>query len=348
VRAAGKGLLLNISARITTGQDFTVASYTHDEDELRKRVTSLVLGGDRLVLFDNLEGKFGNAVLDGVLTGTSWEDRLLGVNRMVRGPLLITWYATGNNVAVGADTARRVCHIRLESPEERPEERQGFRHPDLLAWVGENRGRLLAAALTILRAYCVAGRPDQGLPAWGSYEGWSGLVRSAVVWVGLPDPGETRLRLQTQADVTAVGMALLLGCWEQLDPGRQGLTAAEVIERLYKPPPGPSPPAFHADMKAAVESLVGKGDSRALGNKLRGYRRRIFEGRFIDQAGAQQRAARWAVYPARAFADRLKKTHETHPEPPEEADPAPGAVSPVSVSESFLADGPEVEWPAHF
>jgi hypothetical protein len=172
-------------------------------------------------------------------------------------------------------------------------------------------------------------------------------VRSAVVWVGLPDPGETRLRLQTQADVTAEGMALLLGCWEQMDPDRRGLTAAEVLERLYKSPPTPAP-AYHADMKAAVDSLVGKADSRALGNKLRGYRRRIFEGRFIDQAGTQQRAARWAVYPARAFGDRLKKTHETHSEHPEEADPAPGGSESVSVSESFLADGPEVEWPEHF
>ena len=29
----------------------------------------------------------------------------------------------------------------------------------------------------------------------GSYEGWSNLVREAVVWCGLPDPGETRQEL---------------------------------------------------------------------------------------------------------------------------------------------------------
>jgi hypothetical protein len=132
------------------------------------------------VLFDNLEGKFGNAVLDAAPTGTAWKDRLLGANRMAEAPMHMTWYATGNNVAIAADTARRVCHVRLESNLERPEARADFRHRDLLAWVGENRGRLLAAALTILRGYCAAGRPDLGLPAWGSFEGWSRLVRSAV------------------------------------------------------------------------------------------------------------------------------------------------------------------------
>jgi hypothetical protein len=104
-------------------------------------------------------------------------------------------------------------------------------------------------------------------------------VRGATVWLGLPDPGETRYLLQEQADITAEAMSLLLSCWEQMDPDRQGLTAAEVIDRLFRHPPE-SPPAWHAEMRAAVESLVGRGDSRALGNRLRTYRRRIFRGRF--------------------------------------------------------------------
>jgi hypothetical protein len=312
VRGAGKGLLLDTIARVVTGERFTIAAYTDDEDELRKRITSLVLAGDRLVLFDNLDGKFGNAVLDAALTGTSWKDRLLGANRMAQGPLYMTWFATGNNVAVAADTARRICHVRLESPEER----QDFRQPDLLAWVGENRARLLVAALTILRGYCAAGKPDQHLPAWGSYEGWSALVRSAVVWVGLPDPGETRLLLQEQADVAAESMSVVLACWERLDTDRHGLTAAEVIHMLYEAPPA-DPPDFHADLRDALEALLGKPSSRALGNKLRTYRRRVFQGRFIDQAGSEQRAARWAVFPATEFRRRPKKTHgtvETHPD----------------------------------
>jgi hypothetical protein len=313
VRGAGKGLLLDVITRILTGERFTVAAYTADQDELRKRITSLALGGNRLVLFDNLEGRFGNAVLDGALTATSWEDRVLASNRMMRAPLFVTWYATGNNVAVGADTARRVCHIRLESPCERPEERSDFSHRDLLGHVGEHRRRLLGAALTILRAYCVAGRPEQELPAWGSFDAWSRLVRSAVVWVGLPDPGQTRLQLQAQADVTAEAMGVLLRCWEMMDPCQRGMTAAEVVSTLWpRKQPAESPPDWHVEMRDAIETLVGRADGRALGNKLRSCRRRIFEGRFIDKAGQEQRAARWAVYSAGDFGRRVNKTHETH------------------------------------
>jgi hypothetical protein len=348
VRAAGKGLLLDTIARIVTGDRFTIATYTADEDELRKRITSLVLVGDRLVLFDNLEGKFGNAVLDAALTGTAWKDRMLGVNRMVEASLNITWYATGNNVAIAADTARRVCHLRLEAPQERPEERQGFRHPNLLDWVGQNRGQLLTAALTILRGYCEAGRPEQHLPAWGSFEGWSALVRAAVVWAGLPDPGETRQLLREQADVVGEHMATILECWERLDPERLGLTAAEVIHRLYKAPP-PNPPDFSTDLRDALEALLGsKPDARSLGNKLRSYRRRVFAGRFIDQAGAKNRAARWAVFPEAEFRRRPGNTpcqpNESHES--DESFPAQAAAGrePDTVGQEEEVCAEEPEW----
>jgi hypothetical protein len=349
VRAAGKGLLLDCICRIVTGERFTVATYTSDEDELRKRITALAMAGDRLVLFDNLEGRFGNAVLDAALTATSWEDRILGVNRIARAPLFVTWYATGNNVAVHADTSRRVCHIRLESPLERPEERGHFRHPDLLGYVGENRPRLLAAALTVLRAYFVAGRPRQELTPWGSFDGWSRLVRSAIVWAGLPDPREACQLLQDNADVPAESMRLLLCCWERMDEDRRGMTAAEVIDRLYKNPPRPAPD-WHGHMRAAVEALVGRGDSRLLGNKLRSYRRRVFQGRFIDKAGEQQRAACWAVFPAQQFRNGVNKTHYTHHTHPADTPPPPGPSGGASeCCESFPASaesGRDGDWEA--
>jgi hypothetical protein len=310
VRGAGKGLLLNAIAKIVTGQVFTVATYTTDNDELRKRITSLAQEADRLVLFDNLDGNFGGPVLDAALTATSWKDRLLGGNRTVSAPMYMTWYATGNNVVMSADTWRRVCHIRLESPEEHPEERGDFHQPNLLDWVGEHRQELLAAALTILRGYVVAGRPDMKLPAWGSYEGWSALVRAAVVWVGLPDPGKTRVKLQDTADSSAQFMIVILDGLERMDPQRQGVTAAYVIETIK------NEPFTYDDLRAAVEGLVGKLESQKLGYTLRSFRRRMFAGRYLDHAGKDHSAIRWAVYPAAEFGHRAGN-------PPQAPDPPP-------------------------
>ena len=50
-----------------------------------------------------------------------------------------------------------------------------------------NRGDYIAAALTVCRAYQVAGRPDRQAQI-GSFNEWSDTVRSALVWLGEADP----------------------------------------------------------------------------------------------------------------------------------------------------------------
>jgi hypothetical protein len=301
-RGAGKGLLLDVIALVVAGQKHTVATYTDDEDELRRRITGLVREGDRLVLFDNLTGRFGNGTLNAALTGDQWTDRRLGTNSSVRGPLLMTWYATGNNVALDEDTARRVCPIRLESPMERPELREGFRHPRLTTWVRKNRPRLLAAALTVLRAYHLAGRPDMGLEPWGSFEEWSAFVRAAVVWLDLPDPGEARQLLRRRADPETESMGLLLAAWEEMDPKGRGKTVAEVVRLLYAD--AAEPPAWHARLKAAAEALTGQDrvTTRVLAARLQRFQRRVIAGRYIDQVGKVTNALRWAAFPADSLA----------------------------------------------
>jgi hypothetical protein len=200
---------------------------------------------------------------------------------MVTLPLLATWYATGNNIIVVADTARRIDHIRLESSEETPEERSGFQHPDLLAWVRENRPRLAAAAVTILAGYCAAGRPDMRLTPWGSFEGWSALVRQAVVWAGMPDPASTRRELATQADRDAAGLRTLLDGLQEMDPDGRGVTVATMVKRLGEYPNEYD--TLRAAIWEAVPSKDGKFPTpRSIGMKLHHLRKRVIGGRFLD------------------------------------------------------------------
>ncbi len=92
-----------------------------DDDEFRKTITSIALEADRMILIDNVSHQLGCQSLDAALTSTTWKGRILGQTATVEMPLLAIWCATGNNIILAGDTARRVCHIRLESPEERPE-----------------------------------------------------------------------------------------------------------------------------------------------------------------------------------------------------------------------------------
>ncbi len=242
----------------------------------------------------------------------SLTDRLLGGNRIYNGPLNVTWFATGNNVQLAADTARRVCHIRLETPEERPEMKEGFRHPDLRGHVLRHRGKLLSAALTILRGWIVAGRPTHKLRPWGSFEPWSNVVREAVVFAGLTDPGETRLQLQTMADRDANAMADIIAGLSAMDGSGRGLTTAEIVNLLKETE---SPTEGLADMRAAVEELCGKLCGRLLGYKFRHFARRNFNGRMIDKASSAQGTNRWAVVSVGAGRSP-DHAHHPHHRPP--------------------------------
>ena len=210
VRAAGKGKLADTISLIVWGREFARSAYTHDDEEMRKLILAIALEGAQAVLLDNLAGNLGTPALDAALTSVTWEGRILGKTQKPMLPLLATWYGTGNNVALVGDTGRRVCHIRLESPDENPEQKADFKHGELLEWVRENRGRLLAAALTILSAYWRAGRPKMHLKPWGSYESWTATIRNAVVWVGMKDPGDTREGLASRSDQDVERWP---GCW---------------------------------------------------------------------------------------------------------------------------------------
>lgn len=311
IRGAGKGLLAQTIGHIVLGGEMPVSSYAHESEEMRKKITAIALAGDRMILLDNLEGKFGNDALDRALTTTRWKDRILGTNQQVDLPLLSVWYGTGNNVIVGDDTTRRIIHVRLDVLEEHPEERTGFRHPDLIDWIKANRPRLVTAALTILAAYFRAGRPRQDLPPFGSFEGWSRVVREAVVWVGLPDPCRTRTRLAETSNSTMDAVGQLIGAWHQFDTNEDGIVAADLLAYLY-PPQRDQMPMDDASvaMRGALENLVGcppgkPPGARQVGNKLRHYRRRVIGGVYLDTNPNEhsRNGAVWRLHATEAVPD---------------------------------------------
>ena len=295
VRGCGKSLLTDATSIIIAGRPMARMSLPHDDDETRKRITALAVAGEPLILIDNLPaGGFGSPSLDAALTATSWSDRILGQTAMASAvPLYATWYATGNNVILVGDTARRVVHIRLESSEENPEARADFHHSDLLAWVHQERPRLTVAAVTILAAYCAAGRPDMQLSAWGSFEAWSDLVRQAVVWSELPDPGSTRTELTSQADREAVALRQLIAGWEEVNPSGCGMTVGEALRELVEHP------TEYDALRAALFELAPPRNGttlnpRSVGMKLHHLRRRVVTGKCFDRRDTNQGAV-WMV-----------------------------------------------------
>jgi hypothetical protein len=282
----GKSLLCDIISLVGCGRQVGRTAYPTTEEEMNKSMLSIALGGARLVLFDNSAtgAAIGGACLDAALTATTYSGRVLGISKFVADvPLAATFYVTGNNITLKGDTLRRVVLSRLETSEDHPEERDGFTVPDLIGSVRARRGELAVAALTILRAYIVAGRPipDPKPPPMGGFEAWANLVRRAVHWVMGHDPLATKGEAKS-ADKTATQLPALIEGWAQLCQacGAGGLSTAQAIKVLE------NHPGDHELLRALLTESTRDGrlpSPQGLGNLLGKVRGRPVAGRSLDR-----------------------------------------------------------------
>lgn len=288
----GKGLYCDITGIITTGREMPKMCNPTDVEETRKAITSCLMAGDSTIVLDNIRGTLGNSAIDKALTDTIWQDRILGGNQMGTWPMRIVFYATGNNPTIGGDTFRRIVRIRMEADCENPSERTAFKYPRLKQHVRKNRLDYVIDALTILRAFIVAGRPQAKLPAFGSYDEWSDTVRQAVVWVGMDDPVVSASTLASNADTKRAAFRAMVELWGTIDPHREGLTAAKLIKRVSS---GDEWDEFREVLSDLGCMKNGSLDSRQIGNKFREFDGRVVGEYRFGKAGSYKRAVQWVV-----------------------------------------------------
>ncbi len=191
----GKTRLVQITSRLAFGQDAAAISQPDDDYEMRKQITTILSIGDPLVLIDNVARPLGGPSLDAVLTSTQWSDRVLGTSVPITLPNKTTWWATGNNMALGADTLRRALRIQLSSSAIDPGHAFAVHHFGHSAdWLATVRPQLLTAALALVRGYIVEGshkirRHDA---PWHSFESWMAFIPGLFHWLDLADPLRAR------------------------------------------------------------------------------------------------------------------------------------------------------------
>lgn len=187
-QGSGKTLLAELTSIIATGRPGAMmGAPANDKDgEWDKRITALLRAGATMVVIDNIEGVVRAPSLCRALTCSIWQSRVLGLSQMVNVPQRATWIVTGNNISLAGDLPRRCYWIRLDPKTARPEKRTGFRHPDLLDWASGLRRELVAALLTLVRGWHVAGRPiPEGLPTLGSFQEWVNTIGGVLELAGV-------------------------------------------------------------------------------------------------------------------------------------------------------------------
>ncbi len=77
-RGTGKSKLADVISNIVFGRDARKTPQPKDDEEMRKRITAMLLEGERLIVLDNVARPLGDPSLDACLTTTTWKDRALG------------------------------------------------------------------------------------------------------------------------------------------------------------------------------------------------------------------------------------------------------------------------------
>lgn len=304
-KRSGKSLQMDAVCIIATGRCASRMTYPSDDDkELESVLSSYALAGARIVPFDNVNRPFGGAALDKCVTAIDSVDlRVLGRSELRTIPWRAAILASGNNVSFRDDMLPRILCPRIESPLERPEERTGL--PNLRAQALSLRPSLVCDALTILRAYVVAGRPAVDLPRWGGFDAWVDLVPSALVWAGAPNPMGARRGLEGDEDPVMAAESALLHGWaslcRQLDP--TGITVSTAVTALYPGPRSDEPPDGNDNIREAIANLVvvrpgSAPATRALGDALRRLKGRPICGKKLISVPVKGGIAKWRVIPS--------------------------------------------------
>lgn len=283
----GKTFVAQTMAAVAYGRLLPCTTYTSDQDEQRKLLLGIALAGKRAVFFDNVSAReeLGGAVLSAAVTSDTISNRTLGTMGVPDVPWGAVVIATGINLRVSREGARRVLYTRLSSPCANPADRK-FKVPDRLERTLRDRPRLLGAALTVLRAGFAhadeVAKATQGLSPVGTFSGWARVVRSTLVWLGEADPWSDRAELAIADEDTAKVETFA----RELAAKGKPMTPTEIIALL------PSDPL----RSAALGLCPGFPTPSTLGGALKSYRGAVF-GAFRIVHTEPQGKSTWAALP---------------------------------------------------
>lgn len=230
---------------------------------------------------DNVSTVLRSDFLCQLLTQSETQIRILGKSESVKVPSTSLIACTGNNVSLHGDLNRRAIRIRLDPKCERPDE-MAFPF-DPVEMAKKRRAELVASALTILRAYIVAGAPGRA-SAMGSFEDWSDLVRSSLIWLNYGDCRGAVDEMRS-ADPEKVAVAEIMDALPETP-----FTAKQIRVRVSE----------DADVRAALAAFIdrtGTFSTTRFAGFLRRWKDSVIGGRYIQLVSADAKhGSTWCVF----------------------------------------------------
>ncbi|MGA2621555.1 MAG: hypothetical protein ABSF26_28465 [Thermoguttaceae bacterium] len=285
----GATLMVDCLAYPAIGRPVAAMTEGRDEEEWRKRLTSKFRMCATYIFIDNLGRRLDSPTVSAAVTAPSWEDRILGHSEIIRVPVRCVWVASGNNPSVSNEISRRTIRIRLDAKTDQPWLREGFRIPNLRAWVKDNRGRLIWAALTMIRAWLVAGRPA-GSRTLGMFEQWAETIGGILDVVGIPGfLGNLDDFYQESDAESAAWQSFILAWWERFQD--QEVKVAELWETIKGDVMLPILADSEQAQKIRLGKLLSDKRDRTFSVEIQGQPTLLR----ITRGGQKQRAYLWKL-----------------------------------------------------
>jgi len=287
---SGKSYLCELITAFATPQRGTPTTFPADDEECRKLLLAELLRAPAVIEFDNLTGDLvAHKSLCTALTSEHMSGRILGVSKTATVNTRALFLSSGNNVGPVQDMTRRCITIHL-SPECEVPAGRSFTRPDLVRDVLRDRGRYVSAALTIVRAWVVAGRPMGECKSLAGFSDWSALCRQPLLWLGLADATASVFKAMAE-DPDRETLSRLLTAWQAVF----GKTAAMVRDAVNR---ASELGAEHVTLREVLHDIAderGQINRRKLGWWIKRHAGRIVDGLRFVRASGNRSAEAWQV-----------------------------------------------------
>jgi hypothetical protein len=302
----GKSKLARICLGIGCGPlGGSTQAWTTDGEELRKRITAILLQGQPAVFFDNVPvgTKLDSGSLAAALTSPRWRDRELGASRMIDVPIRNVWVVTGNNLQATDEIQRRIIPIRLAyEGGGNPRDRTGWRHEAIEDYAREHRRDLVIAATTLVQHW-LAGHDEMriGEPYrlradtfLAGYARWGQVMGGILTAAGIPG---FLGNLQTAEEEMAMGVAESHGFIADLYDRwpEEWAPAQEWSDRISRAAHPVSTDGEPVEALVLPSELLGKEvDAQRVGVFFRSHRNATLRGGYRVEAETK-RHTKWRI-----------------------------------------------------
>ena len=299
VQGSGKTLLARCVGVLVQGSDPSVWPHTagRDDEEIRKRLFTVLRTGARVLIWDNVVGSFDSAAMASCMTSPTLTDRILGQSASSTVPNRMMVILTGNNISLQGEMPRRILISRIDPKSEKPFARSFDLDP--YKYCHDHRQSMIVAALTLIRAYLSNGCSTVVSGSLASFEDWDAWVRRTVIYANELKPGMFGdvmevVKANQATDPEQDALIAVLAAWEDLY-GAKAITVSELLLGLKEIGNG----GEKEKLFDALESLTNQSrrlmTAKSVGRFL-GYRRgRIAGGRLLEPGPKVRSLQTWRV-----------------------------------------------------